>query len=117
MAATIGSRPYTFLLDTGAATTSLIWDAYTSQLLRHGRHQSSGILGDIEDDLVTIRELKVGSLEKETFTVARLSQNQPHARSQRRIIRTYGASFSYLPGEPSDPDDAGSGSEDPPAVA
>jgi hypothetical protein len=39
------------------------------------------------------------------------------APSQRRIMRTYGVSFSYLPGEPADPDDAGAGSEDPPASA
>jgi hypothetical protein len=35
--------------------------------------------------------------------------------SQRRIMRTYGAPFSYLSGEPADLDDAGAGSEDPPA--
>ncbi len=77
----VGQRPYTFLLDTGAATTSLIWDDYTSQLPRHGRHQSSGLLGDIEDDLVTIHDLRVGSLIKKSATVTRLSQNHPQARS------------------------------------
>ena len=81
VAGTIGSRPYTFLLDTGAAVTSLVWDEYTSQLPRTGDHQSSGVLGDIQNDLVTIRELKIGSVEKDTHTAARLDQNHAHARS------------------------------------
>jgi hypothetical protein len=81
VAGTIGARPYTFLLDTGAAVTSLVWDDYTGQLPRQGRHQSSGILGDIEDDLVTIHDLQVGSLTKESATVTRLTHNQPQARS------------------------------------
>ena len=81
VAGTIGGRPYTFLLDTGAAVTSLVWDDYTGQLPRHGRHQSSGLLGEIEDDLITIRDLKVGALEKESHTAARLGQNHPHARN------------------------------------
>lgn len=81
VAATVEERPYTFLLDTGAATTSLVWDDYTGQRPCQGRHQSSGLLGDIEDDLITIRDLKVGSLEKESHTAVRLGQNHPHARS------------------------------------
>jgi hypothetical protein len=81
VAGTIQERPYTFLLDTGAAVTNLCWDEFTSQLPRQGDHQSSGILGDIHNDLVTIRELKVGSLEKKSLTVARLNQDHHQARS------------------------------------
>lgn len=81
VAGTIGTRPYTFLLDTGAAMTNLVWDDYTRHLPRTGEHQSSGVLGDIQNDLITIRDLKVGSLAKESFTAARLDQNHPHARS------------------------------------
>ncbi|MCB9419071.1 MAG: aspartyl protease family protein [Ardenticatenaceae bacterium] len=77
----VGERPYTFLLDTGAATTSLVWDEYTSQLPRHSRRQSSGLLGDIEDDWVTIHDLQVGSLVKKSAIVTRLSQDHPQAHS------------------------------------
>lgn len=97
VAGMVGERPYTFLLDTGAATTSLAWDDYTSQLPRQGRRQSSGLLGDIEDDLVTIRDLKVGSLVKTAHTVARLTQNHPHARSLigMDLLQDYSCHFLF----------------------
>jgi hypothetical protein len=47
----------------------------------------------------------------------RFNLRKRDAPSQRRIMRTYGASFSYLPGEPADQDDAGSGGEEPPSGA
>jgi hypothetical protein len=81
VAGTIQARPYTFLLDTGAAVTSLIWDDYTGQRPSQGLHQSSGILGEIEDDLITIHDFQVGSLEKESLTAVRLASNHPQARS------------------------------------
>lgn len=94
---TIGTRPYTFLLDTGAAVTNLVWDDYTGQLPRTGDHQSSGVLGDIENDLVTIHDLQVGSLTKAAHTAARLSQDHPHARSLigMDLLRDYCCHFLF----------------------
>ncbi|MCA9979091.1 MAG: hypothetical protein KC413_25190 [Anaerolineales bacterium] len=36
----VGQRPYTFLLDTGAATTSLVWDDYTRRHRERYGHYS-----------------------------------------------------------------------------
>lgn len=93
----VGQRPYTFLLDTGAAVTNLVWDGYTGQLPRTGDHQSSGVLGDIENDLITIHELKVGSLHKTAHTAARLSQDHPHSRSLigMDLLRDYCCHFLF----------------------
>jgi hypothetical protein len=72
---------------------------------------------DEAQEAVAALRPQADELIQDVMDELRFNLRKRDAPSQRRIMRTYGASFSYLPGEPSDPDDAGSGSEDPPAGA
>ncbi|MCI0395724.1 MAG: retroviral-like aspartic protease family protein [Chloroflexi bacterium] len=109
--ATVQGRPYEFLLDTGAALTSLRWDEFTSQLPGQGIHQSSGLLGDIRDDLITVRDFKLGSIERELLTVARLAESHHQARNLigMDLLQAFCCSFLFsenrvsLEPRPSDP--------------
>lgn len=74
--ATIEGRPYDFLLDTGAATTTLQWDEFTGSMARQGSRESSGVLGKIEDDLITVHDFRLGSIQRATLTAARMAEGR-----------------------------------------
>jgi hypothetical protein len=70
--ATIASRPYRMLLDSGAARSQLPADEYTTSLEAVGRDSSSATFGAaIDDVLVDVRELAVGSLRIPALEVTR----------------------------------------------
>jgi hypothetical protein len=79
--ATIQGRPYDFLLDTGAAVTHLRWDEFTGQFPAQGSRQSSGLLGVMEDDLITVPDFRLGSIERESFVVTRIARDRHQAKS------------------------------------
>ncbi|MGA9533742.1 MAG: aspartyl protease family protein [Anaerolineales bacterium] len=70
----IGSQPYRFLLDTGAATTTVVFDDHTAKLPVTGRKSSSGVFGQSADDLITVPHLTAGPISKRDFQIARLAQ-------------------------------------------
>src|SRR5579871_2796454 len=57
---TVGGKCYRFLLDTGAARTSLILDDYTSTFESAAKHASSGLFATNSDDLIVVPNLEVG---------------------------------------------------------
>lgn len=70
--ATVAARSYRMLLDSGAARSQLPADEYTTGLAVVGRDSSSAAFGAaIDDVLVGVRELAVGSLRIPALDVTR----------------------------------------------
>lgn len=74
---TIGANAYRFLLDTGAARTSVILDGYTSKFNSTERSGSSGLFANSSDDLITVPSIDVGPISKEQFTLVRVADKDP----------------------------------------
>ena len=77
----VGDVPYRFLLDTGAARTSLLRDDYTAAFERSGTNVSSGVFAAATDDLIAIPSIEVGSIVRLDFAVARAADRQPGIRN------------------------------------
>ena len=71
----IGGRAYRFLLDTGAAKTSVLPDEYTSTFSSSETHHSSGVFAQSSEDLITVPSIEVGPILKKNFTVVRSATN------------------------------------------
>lgn len=67
---------------------------------------------DTAQETVSLMRPEVDALIHEVMEQLRYTLRKKDEPSQRRIMRTYGAKFSYLPGETPDPEDAG-GTPDP----
>ncbi|MEO8286310.1 MAG: retropepsin-like aspartic protease, partial [Chloroflexota bacterium] len=70
---TIGGKEYRFLLDTGAARTSVILDDYTSTFGSIETSNSAAVFATSSNDLITVPNLKLGPISKQDFTLARMS--------------------------------------------
>jgi hypothetical protein len=68
---TIGARKYRFLLDTGAARSSVMADDYTSTFTCTEQSDSSGVFAASSDDLITVPHIQVGPISKRNFTLVR----------------------------------------------
>jgi hypothetical protein len=75
---TIGGRQYRFLLDTGAARTSVALDDYTAGFSSAEKSHSSGVFANSSDDLITVPSIEVGPISKKDFTVVRVKDRGPH---------------------------------------
>jgi predicted aspartyl protease len=69
--AEIENRRYQFYLDTGAASTSMVFDKYTSQFTSKGINNSSGAIAKHSNDLIVIPQIRVGSISKSNVIVSR----------------------------------------------
>lgn len=67
----IGGNPYRFLLDTGAAKTSVLADDYLLTFHSAEKDSSSGIFARSSEDMITVPLLEVGRLSKKNFTLVR----------------------------------------------
>ncbi len=71
----INGTPYRFLLDTGAARSSVVADAFTNTLPVVGEHHSSGAFSQTTDDLIKVSQLAVGPIHRENFQLTRVRGN------------------------------------------
>lgn len=71
----VNGQPRRFLLDTGAAKSSIAADALTSTLPLHGEHTSSGVFGEIRDDVVKLDSIMLGPIHRSDFLIARVQNN------------------------------------------
>lgn len=78
---TIDGKAYRFLFDTGAAKSSVVFDAYTSTLPTTDKHQSSGVFAKSNSDLITLPHLEVGPISKTDVIVTRTEEGNPEVRS------------------------------------
>ena len=72
---TLDGRAYRFLLDTGAARSSIIQDEYTSQFDSLGKNDSSGVFAAVSDDLITVPRIVIGPISRQNFTLVRAAIN------------------------------------------
>lgn len=77
----VGDHEYRFLLDTGAARSSVMFDQHTSQLESVEMTESSGLFAGSSDDLVTVPSIEVGPISKQNFTLVRAAEHFPGARN------------------------------------
>jgi hypothetical protein len=78
----VDGHPYHFLLDTGAARTSLRYDAYTATLPRIGAHSSSGIFASGAYDLIAVPGIELGPISRSDVMLVRV----PEGSSDRRNL-------------------------------
>ena len=78
---TIGGHQYRFLLDTGAAITSVKLDDYTAGFNCIGEKTSSGLFARCTDDLITVPSIELGPISKRNFTLARMGKRNPDTRN------------------------------------
>lgn len=76
---TVAGRPYRFVVDTGAACTSMVADEYTCGLPVVGQCGSSGAFAAQSSPVVTVTGLAVGGLRAATLDVARSQHSAPQA--------------------------------------
>jgi hypothetical protein len=76
-----GRRPYRFLLDTGAAISSLKFDDYTAGFASAEQNHSSGVFASHSEDLITVPDLTVGPISRPDFTLVRQSREAGDTRN------------------------------------
>lgn len=69
----IGGNNYRFLLDTGAARTTVRFDDYTSTFDCIEKSNSSGVFAKSSDDLIMVPSIELGPISKQNFTLARMA--------------------------------------------
>jgi hypothetical protein len=78
----VDGRPYRLLLDTGAATTCLMRDDYTSSFPSQGAKKSSGVFAAAaRGEIITIPRIELGPIVKSDFPVARIAAISDDIRS------------------------------------
>lgn len=79
--ATVDGHPYRFLLDTGAARSSIGIDDYTSRFAAGERESSSGVFAPSSHELITVPRIQLGPISRENFTLVREAQPDWHMRN------------------------------------
>jgi hypothetical protein len=74
---TIGGKSYRFLLDTGAARSSITFDDYTSQFASSEQISSSGVFATSSDDLISVPRVELGPISRSPFAIARVAERPP----------------------------------------
>jgi hypothetical protein len=77
----IGNKDYRFLLDTGAARTTIQFDDYTSTFNSIEKSSYSGAYGKNIDDLIIVPYIELGPILKKNFMIARMIEYNPHKRN------------------------------------
>lgn len=77
----IEGENYSFLLDTGAARTSVKTDVYISKYNSIGEFQGNGVFSSSREEKIVIPNIKVGPIIKENFIIYRTNINVEHTRN------------------------------------
>jgi hypothetical protein len=78
---TIEGRGYRFLLDTGAARTSVQDDEYTSTFDTVEQNESAGVFEKSRSDVITVPSIALGPISKTSFTLVRMAQSRSGVRN------------------------------------
>jgi predicted aspartyl protease len=105
----IGGHPYRFLLDTGAATTSVLTDDYLAAFDSLETKDSSGVFAPHSDDLITVPRIDVGPISKTDVTVARVATTNADIRNLigMDLLKNFCCHFLFDEGRVLVSDDAG----------
>jgi len=74
---TIGGYHYRFLLDTGAARSSVTFDEYTSTFDCIEKRHSSGVFAASRQEVIRVPMIEVGPICKQDFPLVRMEANHP----------------------------------------
>ena len=74
---TVGGFPYRFLLDTGAATSSITFDEYTATFACVERKGTSGVFAASELELIQVPLLELGPISRHDLLLNRAHVNLP----------------------------------------
>lgn len=74
---TIDGHTYRFLLDTGAARTTVVFDAYTSTFDCIEKSDSSGVFAASNQDVIRVPIIELGPISKKDFPLVRMEENDP----------------------------------------
>lgn len=77
----IGTQPYTFLLDTGAARSCVLNDAYSAAFPAIEQRTSSGVFAETTDDVIVVPSIRLGPISKPDFTLVRSTDRRPDAHN------------------------------------
>lgn len=93
----IDGNQYRFMLDTGAATTSMKYDALTSKFSSSENRNSSGALAKNYDDIITVSKIDVGPLSELNVRVARAPTNADGRRNLlgMNFLKNYSLHFLF----------------------
>lgn len=112
----VAGRPYRFLIDTGAARTSMAADEYTGGLASVAGDGSHGAFGAVAETIITVTDLSVGPLRASSLEVARTDSARPDAPCLlgMDVIGRYRCHFRFTAGviEVSQSAAAGGGAQD-----
>lgn len=78
---TVGGHAYRFLLDTGAARSSVRFDDYTSTFVSIEKSSSSGVFASGSDDVITVPRIELGPISREGFPLVRMAEKGPDRRN------------------------------------
>ncbi len=78
---TIGNRPYRFLMDTGAAMTSIIEDDYTAALEKTVTRESASAFSKSAQELAIAPDISLGPIHETNLPVARFPSGTPGRRN------------------------------------
>lgn len=94
---TIDGRQYWFLLDTGAAITSIKFDDYTAGFDCISKRVSSGLFEGCTDDLIIVPTIELGPISKQNFMIARIPKGNPEIRNLigMDFLKTYRCHFLF----------------------
>ena len=93
----ISGHPYRFLLDTGAGTTTVLYDAFTASFESAGQTHSSGVFSPKQDDLINVPTLTIGAIHRQGVVVARMAQAAQNVRNLigMDILKEYALHFRF----------------------
>jgi hypothetical protein len=97
---TVAGRPYQFVLDTGAARTTMLADEYTAGLAPIGADLGHGAFGAVSETVVRVTDLSVGPMHCQSLDVARVDGAGPGAHSLlgMDLIGRYRCHFRFAAG-------------------
>lgn len=92
----INGRDYCLLLDTGAASTTLVSDNYIDQLECLKKSQAHGVFSSSEEDVIKVSSIEIGPICKHFIEVKRLHKNYT-ARNLvgMDILKDYSYAFCF----------------------
>jgi hypothetical protein len=93
----VDSEEYEFLIDTGAALTTIVSDKKTINFRKINDHETGGAFRAARNDLVVLPTLQIGPIIRKQFPVVRLAEGTAHRRSLlgMDILKDYCCHFLF----------------------
>lgn len=93
----VASKNYIFLLDTGAARTSVQYDDFTSKFKSLKKESSSSVFTRSSEDLIMVSHIELGPILKKDLLIVRYPPKQRSARNLigMDILKDYSLKFLF----------------------